>query len=80
MPFSRRFDFRTFEKIPIGNLRLIRIQSPLSIIPVVIRSGSIFAIKNWTRRTIYLTFRDPFCLIVVLNGDFVASGDLYVDD
>jgi hypothetical protein len=59
---------------------LIHIQSPLSIILVLICGGAIAEIKNLRSRIFHLNFSLPFCLIVALDGDFVASGDLYVDD
>jgi hypothetical protein len=56
MAFENWFNFGTFEKIPIGNDGWIRIQSSLSNIPVFIHGVSIFALKNWRRRIIHLTF------------------------
>lgn len=79
LPFCRWFDFRTLEERTSkdGPAHL-----PLSItsIPVLIRGGAILPLKKWKRRTTYLKFHDPFSLVVALDEQQSASGDLYVDD
>ncbi|OHT12203.1 glycosyl hydrolase [Tritrichomonas foetus] len=79
LPFCRWFDFRTLQEKTTKE-GPTRIETPITTIPVLIRGGSIVPIKNWKRRTTYLMFRDPFTLIIALDEEGKASGDLYVDD
>ena len=55
-------------------------QAPITTIPVLIRGGSIIPIKQWRRRSTFLQFRDPFTLLVALDAQGEANGELYDDD
>ena len=80
LPFGRWYDFRTYnEAIPDTHER-ITIQAPITTIPVLIRGGSIIPIKQWRRRSTFLQFRDPFTLLVALDQQGEAQGELYDDD
>ena len=48
--------------------------------PVFIRGGSIIPTKTRIRKSSSLMFWDPFTLIVALDVDESAEGQLYVDD
>ena len=79
VPFERWYDFKTLlEKDVKDGITVCPVS--LQTIPVLIRGGSIVPMKTWKRRTTYLMFRDPFTLIVALDANQSASGDLYVDD
>ena len=79
LPFCRWYDFRTLEE-KTSKDGPIRIETPITEIPVLIKGGSIVPLKEWRRRTTYLMFRDPFTLVVALDSEYQASGDLYIDD
>lgn len=72
--------FRTFKEISIGNDGMVKLSTPISLIPAFIRGGSILALKFWKRRTISLNFRDPYVLVVTLDEEGLASGKIYIDD
>ena len=80
LPFNRWYDFRTLEEIHADTHEKFTAQAPISTIPVFIRGGSIIPTKEWRRRTTYLQYRDPVTLIVALDAQEEASGELYDDD
>jgi alpha 1,3-glucosidase len=49
-------------------------------IPVYIRGGNIVPRKDRLRRSTVAMANDPYTIIVALDADGKASGDLYVDD
>jgi alpha 1,3-glucosidase len=49
-------------------------------IPVYFRGGSILAVRTRARRSTAAAAQDPFTLIVAMNAQGEASGDLYLDD
>jgi alpha 1,3-glucosidase len=79
VPFARWYDFRTMEERERKD-GLMRFDVNIEAIPVLIRGGSIIPIKKWRRRTTFLQFRDPFMLLVGLDQEGTATGDLYIDD
>eukprot|EP00794_Sanderia_malayensis_P019892 gene19892-21835_t len=58
----------------------VTVSAPLHKIPVFQRGGSIIPRKERVRRSSSLTHRDPYTLLVALNGTGEAYGELYVDD
>jgi len=58
----------------------VRVDAPLSFIPVYVRGGSIIPRKLRLRRSSKLMFYDPLTLIVVLDTNNEAEGVLYMDD
>jgi alpha 1,3-glucosidase len=79
VPFTRWFDFRTLAERERKD-GIMSLEIDIQQIPVLIRGGSIIPIKKWRRRTTYLQFRDPFVLVVALDEQGQARGDLYIDD
>lgn len=79
LPFCRWYDFRSLDE-KTSKEGPAHLSISITNIPVLIRGGSIVPLKTWKRRTTFLMFRDPFTLIVALDDDNSASGDLYVDD
>ncbi|RLV90833.1 Glucosidase 2 subunit alpha [Spathaspora sp. JA1] len=55
-------------------------QVGLNDIPMLLKAGSIIPLKTRYRRSSKLMVNDPYTLIIALNGDGNAQGDLYVDD
>jgi alpha 1,3-glucosidase len=79
VPFTRWYDFRTLAEREKKD-GLMSMPVNLRDIPVLIRGGSIVLLKQWRRRTTFLQFRDPFVMLVALDEDNQARGELYVDD
>ena len=49
-------------------------------IPVFYRGGGIVPRRERPRRSTWVQARDPFTLVVALDGVNSAQGDLYLDD
>lgn len=79
LPFCKWYDFRTLEE-KSNEKSITTFNVTISSIPVLIRGGSIIPIKTWPRRTTYLMFNDPFTLLIALDKNEQAKGDLYIDD
>ncbi|KAH0801954.1 glycosyl hydrolase [Histomonas meleagridis] len=79
LPLQRWFDFRTLRE-KTNKKTAESFETPLSVTPVLIRGGSILPVKTWMRRTTYLMLNDPFTLIVALDDQGNAKGELYLDD
>ncbi|XP_077995538.1 neutral alpha-glucosidase AB-like isoform X2 [Glandiceps talaboti] len=56
------------------------VSAPLSKIPVYQRGGTIIPRKERVRRSSALMQDDPYTLVVALDKDGKAKGDLYIDD
>lgn len=72
------YDFDTF-KIHQGGIS-DAIPTPMDKIPVFIRGGSIIPIKERIRRASSLMAKDPYTLIIALDDEGKAEGELYIDD
>ena len=59
---------------------IVNVQAPLDKIPVYYRGGSIVPRKERVRRSSQMMAYDPFTLVVVLDSDGKAEGELFVDD
>ncbi|XKL63534.1 hypothetical protein PGB90_005898 [Kerria lacca] len=68
----------TYQQVKTNGVKTIKISQ--NEIPVYIRGGSIIPIRNRIRRSSALTLHDPFTLIVALDINGTASGQLYLDD
>ncbi|KAG7381912.1 hypothetical protein PHYBOEH_010680, partial [Phytophthora boehmeriae] len=68
--FKRFFGGKTYENVP----------APLDVIPVFQRGGSIMPRKQRVRRSSELMRDDPLTLVVALDENLEARGELYVDD
>ena len=73
------YDWYNQSKVETGNGRNITIDAPLGFIPVFLRGGNAIATQQYA-----MTTRDarktPWNVIVALNKDGGASGQLYLDD
>lgn len=58
----------------------ITVAAPLEEIPLFMRAGSIFPRKDRPRKSSGLMKWDPYTLVVVLDSEARATGELYVDD
>ncbi|KAK6202280.1 glucosidase II [Scheffersomyces amazonensis] len=52
----------------------------LQDIPALIKGGHIISLKERYRRSTRLMVNDPYTLIIALNNNGVAEGQLYIDD
>ena len=74
------YDYDTMSKITVDKSTQLAVQeTPIDLIPVYIRGGSIIARKDRLHRSSVAMKADPFTLVVALS-DGEASGSLYVDD
>ncbi|RKP05443.1 glycosyl hydrolases family 31-domain-containing protein, partial [Thamnocephalis sphaerospora] len=71
------FDYFSHVQYPAGQ---IDAASPLERTPVYIRGGSIVPTRQRVRSASTLMESDPFTLVVALDADGTATGELYVDD
>lgn len=62
----------------LGGLETI--QSPLDKIPVYQRSGSIIPLQLRVRRSSTLMINDPYTLVIAVDDNNKAVGDVYLDD
>ncbi|KAH3672527.1 hypothetical protein WICMUC_004212 [Wickerhamomyces mucosus] len=72
------YDYDTFQKFQ--GLGDHRISTPLEKIPVLIRGGTILSRKDRYRRSSKLTRYDPYTLVIALDSNRKAKGNLYIDD
>ncbi|CAI9723815.1 neutral alpha-glucosidase AB-like isoform X2 [Octopus vulgaris] len=72
------YDIMNFKSFAGG--QSVQVDAPLDKIPVYIRGGFIIPRKYRMRRSSILMRHDPFSLIVCLDRNDVAKGDLYIDD
>ncbi|XP_057316342.1 neutral alpha-glucosidase AB-like isoform X2 [Hydractinia symbiolongicarpus] len=56
------------------------IPTPMYKIPVFIRGGSILPVKERVRRASSLMVNDPYTIVIALNHEGKAEGELYIDD
>jgi maltase-glucoamylase len=59
--------------------QFVNISAPLETIPILLRSGSIIPTQQYANNTKH-SRKNPFGLIVILNSDGNAEGDLFYDD
>ncbi|KAI9594653.1 neutral alpha-glucosidase AB [Syncephalis fuscata] len=71
------YDYFTMVKYLPGQLQAA---APLNRIPVYIRGGSIISTRQRIRSASTLMKDDPFTLIVALDNNGTAQGELYIDD
>lgn len=72
------YDFDTYQ--PINTNGLQNVPVTLGKIPFYIRGGSIIPVKMRVRRSAILMQDDPYTLLVALQHNGTAQGNLYIDD
>lgn len=72
------FDVENYQFYP--NSGLVQVDAPLNKIPVYQRAGSIIPKKQRSRRSSTQMKNDPYTLIIALDSNGEAEGDLYFDD
>lgn len=72
------YDFDTY-KVHHGGIS-DAIPTPMTKTPVFIRGGSIVPLKERVRRASSLMHEDPYTLVIALDGEQTAEGELYIDD
>lgn len=75
----RWFEFRSLKELSLKNSKKFVMKSDLEV-PVFIRGGKIFCMKEKIRKSSEAMFDDPFTLIVCVDSDSKSEGKLYVDD
>ncbi|OWB55681.1 hypothetical protein B5S28_g1557 [[Candida] boidinii] len=73
------YNFFDFEIIK-GEDKYVEIDSPLYKIPLLIEGNSITPMKSRYRRSTKLMKYDPYTLVIALDENFKAIGNLYIDD
>ncbi|OWB65756.1 hypothetical protein B5S30_g1087 [[Candida] boidinii] len=73
------YNFFDFEIIK-GEDKYVEIDSPLHKIPLLIEGNSITPMKSRYRRSTKLMKYDPYTLVIALDENFKALGNLYIDD
>ena len=76
---EKYYDYETYKTYQ-GAGKHHTIAAPLSKIPLLMQGGHVFARKDRSRRSSRLMKWDPYTLIVVLDKNGQAEGDLYIDD
>jgi alpha-glucosidase (family GH31 glycosyl hydrolase) len=61
-----------------GTIASIRVS--LDSIPMFVRAGSVIPMKEQKRKTTFEMKSDPYSLVVFLDSNRKAQGDLYMDD
>ncbi|EAY22440.1 Glycosyl hydrolases family 31 protein [Trichomonas vaginalis G3] len=80
LPFGRWYNFNSLKECERDNHEKTFVEAPITEIPVLMRGGSIVPLKNWKRRTTFLMRHDPITLVIALDQNGEASGELYDDD
>jgi len=71
------YDIFNFKRYDSGTFT---VDAPLDKLPAYQRAGTILPKKERARRSSSQMFRDPYTLVVALDHQRVAKGELYVDD
>jgi alpha 1,3-glucosidase len=74
------YDYKTLKYTAVPSSGKVTVNTPLNIIPVFLRGGSIIPRRQRIRRAATLMANDPFTLLVALNEDGRAFGSIYLDD
>ena len=78
------YNAATLELVPAGfkakSVKSMNVPSPIDLIPVFQRGGSIIPRKLRLRRSTMLMKSDPYTLYVALDNAMQARGELYMDD
>lgn len=72
------FDYYTGEEY-LYPRQMFNISAPLETIPIFVKGGSILPIQEHANNT-QLSRKNPFGLIIILNSQGNAQGDLFYDD
>jgi len=78
IPSSDWYNYYTGEQY-LYSKQFLNISSPLDTIPIFLKGGSIIPIQEYGNNTKY-SRKNPFSLIIILNSDGNAEGDLFFDD
>ncbi|KAJ1659441.1 glucosidase II [Dispira simplex] len=79
-PTSPWFNFFTHEGVDVPKSGWVQVAAPLDTIPAFIRGGHIIAQRLRSRRSSELMRFDPLTLVIALDDDQQAVGELYLDD
>ncbi|KAH6583225.1 hypothetical protein BASA60_001544 [Batrachochytrium salamandrivorans] len=77
---SNWYNYETLAPVTSNSNSIFSMDTPLEILPVFLRGGSIVPRRDRIRRSSSLTKSDPYTLVVALDKNGAASGSLYVDD
>ncbi|KAI5962047.1 ROT2 [Candida theae] len=78
--FSNENFFEFTNGIVSGKVYHDRLSAELSDVPMLLKGGSVVPMKNRYRRSSRLMRHDPYTLVVALDKNGRATGNLYVDD
>lgn len=76
---TRWFEFRSLHELSLENSHNFVVKSDLEV-PVFIRGGKSFCMKEKVRKSSEAMFDDPFTLIICVDDNSKSEGKLYVDD
>ena len=76
---EKYYDYFDFS-IVSGAGKTHRVAAPLDKVPLLMQGGHIIPRKDRARRSSGLMRWDPYTLVVVLNNEGTAEGELYTDD
>lgn len=76
---NRWYSLYTYKEIQ-NVLNPMTIKITESEIGAFIKGGSIIPLRSRVRRSSKLGKEEPFCLVIALNNDQRASGNMYIDD
>ncbi|KAL5638373.1 hypothetical protein ACGC1H_005151 [Rhizoctonia solani] len=75
------YDYRTYEVYQGSEPgKNVTVPAPLEKIPVLVRGGHVVPTRERPRRSSPLMKHDPFTLLMALDNEGSAGGDLYLDD
>ncbi|KAJ8327387.1 hypothetical protein BDV3_000470 [Batrachochytrium dendrobatidis] len=74
------YNYNTFSPVTSNSNGIFTMDTPLEVIPMFLRGGSIVPRRDRVRRSSSLSKADPYTLIVALDKSGAATGTLYVDD
>ncbi|KAG9077314.1 hypothetical protein FS749_010811 [Ceratobasidium sp. UAMH 11750] len=77
-PYYDYFSYDVYQGAKPG--KNVTVPAPLEKIPVLVRGGSIVPTRQRPRRSSTLMKYDPFTLLVALDKDGIAGGEVYLDD
>jgi len=77
-PEDRWYSYSTLDEVK--HIGLTALDTSAEEIPVFIRGGHIIPRKDRLRRSTQMMKRDPYTIVVALDKDLKAAGDLYIDD
>ncbi|KAI1340920.1 glycoside hydrolase family 31 protein [Xylariaceae sp. FL0016] len=74
------YDYFGYKKLSTTKGKSITVDAPIESIPILMRGGHIFPRRDVPRRSAQLMMFDDYTLVVAVDKDGKAEGELYTDD